>query len=90
MERPVRARGRIVRIYQDNHFGFVREEGADTKGDHFFHQNTCQPRGLFHDLQEGDLVTFTKATSPKGPRAEAVSRLTDESTVLHEDEAEHA
>ncbi|HBE69167.1 MAG TPA: cold-shock protein [Planctomycetaceae bacterium] len=61
--------GTIKRL-TDKGFGFI-----DTGGnkDLFFHASALE--GCSYDeLQEGDRVTYEKASGPKGPFAEAVKR----------------
>lgn len=60
--------GTIKRL-TDKGFGFITtEEGTE----YFFHQSACASPG-FHDLREGQAVSFTVGQGPKGPRAENVT-----------------
>jgi CspA family cold shock protein len=58
---------RIKRL-TDKGFGFI-DIGNDK--DIFFHSSGVEGVG-FEDLQEGQLVSFTEGSGPKGPRAENV------------------
>ncbi|MEX2174609.1 MAG: cold shock domain-containing protein [Pirellulaceae bacterium] len=60
--------GTIHRIKFDRGFGFVRPEGDDGSGDHFFHcRDLC---GLAFDQQlVGQRVEFDSSHSDKGLRA---------------------
>ena len=60
--------GTIKRI-TDKGFGFI----ATAEGkEYFFHQSACSSTP-FDDLREGQSVSFTVGSGPKGPRAENVS-----------------
>jgi len=62
------ARGTIKRLVATKGFGFIRD---DTNGQElFFHMSSCE---RFAELREGQKVTFVKADSLKGPRAESVN-----------------
>ncbi len=62
------AEGTIKRL-TDKGFGFI-DTGSGK--DLFFHSSALE--GVrFEELQEGQRVTFTEGSSPKGPRAENVS-----------------
>jgi CspA family cold shock protein len=60
--------GRIKTITTKG-FGFI--EGADGK-EYFFHRTGCT--SIFENLKEGESVRFHVKESPKGPRAEDVTR----------------
>ena len=60
--------GTIKRI-TDRGFGFI---AAPDGTEYFFHQSACNGTP-FDSLREGDSVTFTVGSGPKGPRAENVS-----------------
>lgn len=64
------ATGTIVRMTEKG-FGFVRD--TKTGVELFFHRSAVQG-ARFEDLEEGTEVTFEEAASPKGPRAERVTR----------------
>lgn len=49
-------------------FGFIEGE----RGDLFFHQSQVQGTS-FNDLREGQTVTYTVGSSPKGPCANDVT-----------------
>ena len=61
------AEGTIKRL-TDKGFGFItKESGTDI----FFHMSNVE--GVrFQDLREGQKVSFTEGSGPKGPRAENV------------------
>ena len=59
--------GTIKRLVADKGFGFV---AAEDGSEYFFHQSACAD---FHNLREGQPVTFQAGQGPKGPRAENVS-----------------
>ncbi|PIR98174.1 MAG: cold-shock protein [Candidatus Colwellbacteria bacterium CG10_big_fil_rev_8_21_14_0_10_42_22] len=63
--------GKIARL-TDRGYGFISIEGEEK--DLFFHSNELVDVE-FNDLKEGDLVTFEKAESPKGPNATQVKRV---------------
>lgn len=61
------AEGTIKRL-TDKGFGFI---DVGSGKDMFFHMSNLE--GIrFDDLREGQRVTFTEGTGPKGPRAENV------------------
>ena len=61
------AEGTIKRL-TDKGFGFIAVDG---EGDLFFHMSALE--GVtFEQLREGQRVTFTSGSGPKGPRAENV------------------
>lgn len=56
----------------DKGFGFIKVEGQEK--DLFFHMNDLE--GVtFDELKEGDSVQFEVGQSPKGPKAEKVSKV---------------
>ena len=62
------AEGTIKRL-TDKGFGFIDVGAAK---DLFFHSSSVQSVS-FNDLREGQKVTFTEASGPKGPCAEDVT-----------------
>jgi CspA family cold shock protein len=58
--------GTIKRLVSDKGFGFVM---ADDGTEYFFHQSALT-NAQFHELREGQALTFVKGQGPKGPRAE--------------------
>jgi CspA family cold shock protein len=62
------AEGTIKRI-TDRGFGFI-DTGTDK--DMFFHSSNVEGVS-FDELQEGQLVSYTEGSGPKGPRAENVT-----------------
>lgn len=52
----------------DKGFGFIDIGGGE---DMFFHSSNVEG-GSYDDLREGQRVSFTKGSGPKGPRAENV------------------
>lgn len=67
--------GTVKRIVADKGFGFIRDAGGQ---EYFFHNSAVGGEGVtFTDLTEGDKVSFSKGTGPKGPRAERVRRLAE-------------
>jgi len=61
-------RGTIKRLVAGKGFGFIRD---DQNGQElFFHMSACANFGA---LREGQAVTYIKADSLKGPRAESVN-----------------
>jgi CspA family cold shock protein len=62
--------GTIKTLRAEKGFGFIKGEGGQ---EYFFHQSSIFGEGI-NDLREGDSVTFDVADSPKGPRAENVTR----------------
>lgn len=71
MARPTTARrtGTIKKLTSRG-FCFLRYDS----GEIFFHATALQPPLSWNDLQEGDAVSFTIGQSPKGARAEDVTR----------------
>jgi cold shock protein len=61
-----RVTGTVKRLVTEKSFGFIRT-GDGTE--YFFHSSACDD---FHQLREGDAVSFELGRSPKGPRAEDV------------------
>jgi CspA family cold shock protein len=62
------AEGTIKRL-TDRGFGFI-DTGTDK--DMFFHSSNVEGVS-FDELQEGQLVSYTEGSGPKGPRAENVT-----------------
>jgi CspA family cold shock protein len=65
--------GTIKRLVHDKGFGFI---AASDGGEYFFHQSAVQGSG-FHDLREGQAVTFSvekseNAKRPADVRAERI------------------
>ncbi len=56
----------------DKGFGFIKVEGEEK--DLFFHMNDVEGT-TFDELREGDEVQFEVGQSPKGPKAEKVSKV---------------
>jgi len=64
------AEGTIKRL-TDKGFGFI---DAGTGKDLFFH-HSCLEGVSYEELREGQRVSFTEGTGPKGPRAENVKLI---------------
>ena len=62
------AEGKIKRL-MDKGFGFI-DTGTDK--DLFFH-NSALEGVSFEELQEGQRLTYTEGSGPKGPRAEDIT-----------------
>ena len=62
------AEGTIKRL-TDKGFGFI---DTGTNQDIFFHSSNVEG-ARYDELQEGQLVTYTEGSGPKGPRAENVT-----------------
>jgi CspA family cold shock protein len=60
--------GTIKRLVSDKGFGFI---AASDGNEYFFHRSACVDTP-FHELREGQTVTFEKGQGPKGPRGENV------------------
>lgn len=60
--------GTIKKIVGDKGFGFI---AAGDGYEYFFHQSACT-RVSFHDLREGQAVTFEQGQGAKGPRGENI------------------
>ena len=60
--------GTIKRLVSDKGFGFIV---ASDGNEYFFHSSTCAQTS-FHELHEGQAVTFDRGQGPKGPRGENV------------------
>lgn len=61
----------IIKRKTDKGFGFIETSSGE---DVFFHMSAVQGVS-FDDLQQGQRVSFTQSTGPKGPRAEDVRPL---------------
>ena len=62
-------KGKIKKIIQGRHFGFIQaEDGQEV----FFHQSALEEID-FLALNEGDSVEFDVEEGPKGPRAVKVN-----------------
>ncbi|MGE3408102.1 MAG: cold-shock protein [Pirellulales bacterium] len=64
------AEGTIKRL-TDKGFGFISNGGAK---DLFFHSKNVV-EGVFDELHEGQRVSFTEGSGPKGPCAENVKPI---------------
>lgn len=61
----------IIKKLTDKNFGFISQDGQ--ANDLFFHANELE--GVeFHELSEGDKVTFEVNDTPKGPAAVKVQK----------------
>jgi CspA family cold shock protein len=60
--------GTIKRLMSDKGFGFIV---ASDGSEYFFHTSACT-QTPFHELYEGQAVTFERGQGPKGPRGENV------------------
>jgi cold shock protein len=60
--------GTIKRLVSDKGFGFIL---ASDGNEYFFHSSALGD-SRFHELREGQPVTFERGQGPKGPRAENV------------------
>lgn len=69
-----RATGVIEFFKDDKGFGFIRPD--DGSKDVFVHHSAIQMEG-FKSLKRGDRVEYEIREDPKGPRADAVTRLED-------------
>lgn len=63
-------KGKVVRIYADKGFGFIK--GADGR-DYFFHKSSVETPLVFDDIEPNEDVIFEESEGPKGPRAEQVT-----------------
>lgn len=71
-----KCRGRIKKMVRERGFGFIRgEDGKEV----FFHRSGMSS-GDYDVLEEGDVVEYVVQESPRGPRAENV-RAIGEQTV---------
>ena len=61
--------GAVKWFNESKGFGFIAADGVD----YFIHYRDIQTEG-FKTLVEGDAVTFTVGTSPKGPVAKEVQK----------------
>ena len=69
-DRSKMAEGTIKRL-TDKGFGFIK---TDNGPDLFFHMSNVE--GVqFQDLREGQKVSYTEGSGPKGPRAENVKPI---------------
>jgi CspA family cold shock protein len=64
------ATGSIKKLVSDRGFGFIAAEDGQ---EYFFHRSGVT--GDFDALREGTKVNFEIESSPKGPRAKAVSAI---------------
>lgn len=65
------AEGTIKRL-SDRGFGFI-DVGSDK--DMFFHSSDVEDGVIYEQLQEGQRVSYTEGSGPKGPRAERVKPI---------------
>ncbi|MCM2258052.1 MAG: cold-shock protein [Vicinamibacteria bacterium] len=63
--------GTVKWFNESKGFGFLSREGGK---DVFVHHSAIKGEG-FHTLNEGERVRFDVVDSPKGPRAENVTRI---------------
>ncbi len=63
--------GTIKKIDSAKAFGFIRGENGT---DYFFHKSAVARDVEFHELREGERVSFEASEGPKGPRAEDIER----------------
>jgi len=61
--------GTIKRLVKEKGFGFIRCQDSE----YFFHRSSLINLN-WDELQEGDTVNFDVEKSPKGPRANNVSK----------------
>jgi len=61
----------VIKTLTDKGFGFITVAGQDK--DLFFHKNSLVDV-QFHELAQGDAVTFDVEEGPKGPNATNVKR----------------
>ena len=59
--------GTIKKVLADKGFGFI----AGERGELFFHHSSLEGASI-ETLREGQAVTYTEGSGPKGPRAENV------------------
>ena len=62
------AEGTIKKL-TDKGFGFIDKGNGE---DIFFHMSSLQDGVRFEDLSEGQQVSYSEGSGPKGPRAETV------------------
>ncbi len=62
--------GKIKKLIVDKGFGFI----AGDKGELFFHRSAVKGT-TFESLREGQTVSYTEGSGPKGPRAEGVTPI---------------
>lgn len=62
-------KGEIKKLVTDRGFGFIKDKAGN---EWFFHRSSCPQ---YDSLREGQKVTFSEGTSPKGPRAEDVTPI---------------
>ena len=67
-----RIEGTVVRRVIPKKFGFIR---ATDDGVEYFYHETDIVNATFETLEDGNRVSFTPKTTPKGPRADEVQRL---------------
>lgn len=65
-----RLEGRIGRVVVARGFGFIIHE----KDEYFFHHTDLE-NAVLGQLRLGDLVSFEPVTTPKGLRAQSVTKL---------------
>ena len=63
--------GTIKKIVEGKGFGFINPTGSES--DLFFHASACD--GKFEELTEGQAVSYSEGSGPKGPRAESVQPI---------------
>ena len=61
--------GTIKKLVADRGFGFIKGEDGN---DIFFHVSALQGDIAIEELNEGQSVSYSEGSGPKGPRAENV------------------
>lgn len=67
----IRTHGSISRLVEDRGFGFIHGEDEQ---DYFFHQSDLENCSI-RELAIGERVSFVEKDTPKGLRAETVTRV---------------
>jgi CspA family cold shock protein len=66
------ASGKVKFFNSMKRYGFVTSDEGE---DFFFHENDVKDTGFRTRLIQGDLVTFTVRSEPKGKRAVNIARV---------------
>jgi len=62
--------------------GFIFATDAQSQ-EYFIHRSMCRPQQLFEEVRDGDVVSFSISTAPKGLRGHDVRRASTEEIAIY-------